>query len=67
VEAQPYLVGGQLSLADLAVMGQLSLIKFPASAASPLAGRGLAGLADDPSLAPLWSWRDRLDQQLARP
>ena len=67
VEAQPYLVGAELSLADLAVMGQLSLIKFPASAGSPLAGRGLAGLADDPSLAPLWSWRDRLDQQLARP
>jgi len=67
VQAQPYLVGDQLSLADLAVIAQLSLIKFPASAGSPLAGRGLPGLADDPSLAPLWSWRDRIDQQLARP
>ncbi|MFZ9565929.1 MAG: glutathione S-transferase family protein [Vulcanococcus sp.] len=67
VQAQPYVVGDQLSLADLAVMGQLSLIRFPETAGSALAGRGLPGLADDPSLEPLWRWRDALVRQLARP
>ena len=67
VQAQPYLVGSALSLADLAVAGQLSLLKFPASAGAPLAGRGVPGLADDPQLAPLWAWRDRLGAQLGRP
>jgi glutathione S-transferase len=67
LQAQPYVVGDQLSLADLAVMGQLSLIRFPETAGSALAGRGLPGLADDPSLEPLWRWRDALVRQLARP
>ena len=48
-------------------MAQLSLIKFPSSAGSPLAGRGVAGLADDPRLESLWLWRDRLGLQLGRP
>ena len=66
VQAQPYLVGDQLSLADLAVAAQLSLLLFPASAGAPLAGRGVPGLADDPQLAPLWSWRDRIGAQVGR-
>ena len=67
VQAQPYLVGEQLSLADLAVMAQLSLLKFPQSAGAPLAGLGVPGLADDPQLQPLWRWRDRLGAELGRP
>ena len=46
-----YLVGDQLTLADLAVVAQLSLLLFPASAGAPLAGRGVSGLADHPLLA----------------
>ena len=67
VQAQPYLVGSALSLADLAVAGQLSLLKFPASAGAPLAGRGVPGLADDPQLAPLFAWRDRIGTEVGRP
>ena len=67
VQAQPYLVGSVLSLADLAVAGQLSLLKFPASAGAPLAGRGVPGLADDPQLAPLFAWRDRIGTEVGRP
>ena len=66
VQAQPYLVGNQLSLADLAVAAQLSLLKFPASAGAPLAGRGVPGLADDPQLAPLFAWRDRISAAVGR-
>jgi len=60
VAAGPYLVGEALSLADLAVAAQLSLLKFPASSGAPLAGRGVAGIADSPLLEPLFSWRDQL-------
>jgi glutathione S-transferase len=67
VRQQPYLVGARLSLADLAVVAQLSLVLFPASAGAPLAGRGVPGLADDPQLAPLWAWRDRIGTQVGRP
>jgi glutathione S-transferase len=58
--AGPYLVGDQLSLADLAVAAQLSLLCFPASSGAPLAGRGVMGIADNPLLAPLFRWRDQL-------
>jgi glutathione S-transferase len=67
VQAQPYLVGEALSLADLAVVAQLSLLSFPASAGAPLAGRGVPGLADDPQLAPLFAWRDRIGAAVGRP
>jgi glutathione S-transferase len=62
--AGPYLVGDALSLADLAVAAQLSLLKFPASSGAPLAGRGVAGIADNPLLEPLFSWRDQLVARL---
>jgi glutathione S-transferase len=66
VAEAPYLVGDQLSLADLAVAAQLSLLKFPASAGAPLAGRGAPGIADNPLLEPLFSWRDRIAAQVGR-
>ncbi len=66
VNAGPYLVGGSLSLADLAVAAQLSLLKFPATSGAPLAGRGVPGLADNPMLEPLFSWRDRIAAQVGR-
>jgi len=65
--AGPYLVGARLSLADLAVAGQLSLLKFPQAAGAPLAGWGVPGLADDPQLEPLFQWRDRIGAEVGRP
>jgi glutathione S-transferase len=63
--ARSYLVGDQLSLADLAVVAQLSLLRFPAASGAPLAGRGVSGVADNPLLAPLFSWRDRILAEIA--
>ena len=63
--ANPYLVGDALSLADLAVTAQLSLLCFPASSGAPLAGRGVTGIADNPLLASLFRWRDQLLVQRA--
>ena len=66
VLSRDYLVGERLSLADLAVVAQLSLLQFPASAGVPLAGRGVAGIADDPQLTPLFGWRDRIAAEAGR-
>ena len=64
--ARAHLVGDQLSLADLAVVAQLSLLRFPAGSGAPLAGRGVSGIADNPMLEPLFDWRDRILEQLGR-
>lgn len=66
VAATDHLEGNRLSLADLAVVAQLSLLRFPASAGVPLAGRGVPGIADNPLLEPLFSWRDRILAALGR-
>ncbi|MEB3322693.1 MAG: glutathione S-transferase [Synechococcaceae cyanobacterium] len=60
VGARPYLEGDRLTLADLAVTAQLSLLRFPEDAGAPLAGRGVEGIADHPLLEPLFAWRDRI-------
>jgi glutathione S-transferase len=66
VEGSAYLEGDRLSLADLAVAAQLTLLRFPNSAGAPLAGRGVAGIADNPMLEPLFSWRDRILAEAGR-
>jgi glutathione S-transferase len=60
VEGRHHLVGSTLTLADLAVAAQLSLLRFPASTDGPLAGEGVSGIADNPLFQPLFDWRDRL-------
>ena len=64
VQAAPWLVGDAMSLADLAVAAQLSLLRFPSSAGSALAGRGVSGLSDHPKLQPLFQWRDQIELKL---
>lgn len=64
VAERPYLEGDRLSLADLAVVAQLSLLLFPASAGAPLAGRGVEGVADHPLYASLFRWRDGILAQV---
>ena len=61
-----YLEGDRLSLGDLAVVAQLTLLRFPESAGAPIAGRGVAGLADNPMFASLFSWRDRILAEAGR-
>ena len=63
---QPYLVGGRLSLADLAVVAQLGLLKFPLSSGVPLAGLGVGGIFDHPLLETLFNWRDRIAAEAGR-
>ena len=64
VQSTPWLVGDSMSLADLAVAAQLSLICFPSSSSAALAGKGVPGLSDHPKLQPLFHWRDQLELSL---
>ena len=64
VAVKPWLVGDALSLADIAVAAQVSLLRFPASSGELLAGQGVAGLSDHPRLQPLFHWRDQLEAKL---
>lgn len=64
IDAAGVLVGDALSLADLSVAAQLSLLRFPSSAGSALAGRGVPGISDHPRLQSLFHWRDQLEERL---
>ena len=64
VQASPWLVGDSMTLADIAVAAQLSLLRFPSSAGSALAGKGVPGLSDHPKLQPLFQWRDQIELKL---
>ena len=64
VQASPWLVGDSMTLADIAVAAQLSLLRFPSSAGSALAGKGVPGLTDHPKLQPLFQWRDQIELKL---
>jgi len=66
VRDRSHLEGDRLSLADLAVVAQLSLLRFPLSAGEPLAGRGVEGISDHPLLQPLFAWRDGILAALGR-
>lgn len=64
VQSNPWLVGPSMTLADLSVAAQLSLLCFPPSSGSQLAGKGVPGLMDHPKLQPLFQWRDQLELKL---
>ncbi|KGG11555.1 Glutathione S-transferase protein [Prochlorococcus marinus str. SS51] len=64
VSSQPWLVGDSLSIADIAVAAQLSLLRFPFSSGESLFGKGCLGFADNPRLDPLFTWRDQLEKKL---
>ena len=64
VQQSPWLVGDAMSMADLSVAAQLSLLNFPSSAGAALAGKGVPGLSDHPKLQALFQWRDSLELKL---
>ena len=64
VDKNSWLVGKKMSVADLAVAAQLSLLRFPSSSGSSLAGKGCKGFSDNPKLQSLFHWRDQLEMNL---
>jgi len=70
LQHQPYLVGNEPTLADLAVAGLSLIIKIPAGHYLNLpanwVGKGIPGLADNSLYSPFFDWRDRLYSQFRR-
>ncbi len=59
-----FLVGDSLTIADIAVAAQLSMLKFPLSSGSTLSGEGCQEFINNPYLDNLFTWRDELEKSL---
>ena len=66
VECNNWLVGKEMTIADISVAAQLSLLKFPNSAGKELIGKGCPGFKDNIELINLFEWRDRLEVNLMK-
>ncbi len=64
VQTNSWLVGEEMTVADIAIAAQLSLLKFPPSSGHLLEGKGCPGFNDNPRLQPLFHWRDNLENLL---
>ena len=64
IQNNQWLVGDQMSFADIAIAAQLSLLRFPKSSGESLAGKGCPGFSDHPALQVLFAWRDRIETTL---
>lgn len=68
LRTSPYLCGDEPTMADFAAAGLAFHLKFPQSRFFPfpdLRGKGVHGIADDPTLLPFFEWRDRLYETYA--
>jgi len=61
VKKENFLVGKELSIADISVASQLSLLCFPISSGETLEGKGCSLFVNDPSLKSLFKWRDSIE------
>ena len=64
LKVNQWLVGNKMSIADIAIAAQLSLLKFPKSAGHLLTGKGCPGFSDNKNLIDLFEWRDHLEHLL---
>ena len=64
VDKENFLVGKELSIADISVASQLSLLYFPNSSGENLRGKGCSIYINDPSLKNLFKWRDSIEEKL---
>ena len=65
INQENFLIGDNLSIADISVASHLSLLKFPNSSGEDLTGKGCSLYINDPSLQNLFKWRDLIEDQLA--
>ena len=59
-----FLIGNNLSIADISVASQLSLLKFPNSSGPTLSGEGCQEFINNPYLDNLFQWRDNIEEKI---
>ena len=64
IEKDNFLIGKKLSVADISVASQLSLLNFPCSSGENLKGKGCSKYINDPSLKNLFKWRDSIEEKV---
>ena len=64
LKCNQWIIGNKMTVADIAIAAQLSLLQFPDSAGEQLAGKGCPGFTDHPELEQLFGWRDELENHL---
>ena len=64
IKHESFLIGKELSIADISVASQLSLLNFPNSSGENLKGQGCSIYINDPSLERLFKWRDSIEEKL---
>ena len=64
VDKENFLVGKELSIADISIASQLSLLNFPNSSGENLKGKGCSKYINDPTLNNLFKWRDSIEEKL---
>jgi len=64
IKKENFLVGQELSIADISVASHLSLLSFPHSSGETLKGKGCSIYMNDPSLMSLFKWRDSIEDKL---
>ncbi len=71
LQNQPYLVGNDITLADLTVAALSTIIKFPSGnyykIPENLKGKGIPGLADNSAYESFFTWRDQIYAQYRQP
>ena len=64
INKECFLIGEKISIADISVASQLSLLNFPNSSGENLKGKGCSLYINDPSLQNLFKWRDWIEEKL---
>jgi len=59
-----YVIGDSLTIADISIAAQLSLLKFPKSSGPILSGEGSLEYITNPYLENLFIWRNNLEEYL---
>ena len=64
IEKDNFLIGKELSIADISVAAQLSLLNFPCSSGGKLRGKGCSLYINNPRLVNLFKWRDLIENEV---
>ena len=64
IQEENFLIGKELSIADISVASQLSLLNFPKSSGENLKGKGCSSYINNPCLKNLFKWRDLIEDKV---
>ncbi len=62
-----WIIGNQMSIADISVAAHLSLLSFPASSGEKLCQKGCPLFSRDPNFELLFNWKNEIDNKLIQP